>query len=432
MLFFENVSLALGALKSNKTRAMLTMLGIIIGIASVIAIMTVGNSMQTAMAEQMNSQGANKITIGLTKKSDSKLTEFLATFGILGDFGGPMRNLKDSDYITQDRIDGIMRKFGNRIESINYSESVGSGSAKVKDEYANVNLTGVNEGAYKSAKLELLAGRDFYESDFDTGRKVALVSDYYCDNLYKGNYESAIGKPAVAFVNNKYYTFVIVGVYKYESKMANFASSKYDTATDIYLPFATAKKLTHSKNRFSQIYVMALSIDDSIALASELKEFINTKYYRNNEDYEVTTFATQSQIKTFSSSITMMSTALSVVAGLSLLVGGIGVMNIMMVSVTERTREIGTRKALGATNASIKTQFVVEAVVLCIIGGIIGVILGIVIGMVAAKYMGYSGSPSVSSILISVGFSMATGVFFGYYPAKKAANMNPIDALRYE
>jgi putative ABC transport system permease protein len=127
-----------------------------------------------------------------------------------------------------------------------------------------------------------------------------------------------------------------------------------------------------------------------------------------------------------------ITTAISVVASIALLVGGIGVMNIMLVSVTERTREIGTRKALGATNSSIRTQFIIEAVVICIVGGIIGIILGLTMGNFASKLLGYPAQPSIRSIVISLSFSTAIGIFFGYYPANKAAKMNPIDALRYE
>ena len=124
--------------------------------------------------------------------------------------------------------------------------------------------------------------------------------------------------------------------------------------------------------------------------------------------------------------------ALAVIAGISLVVGGIGVMNIMLVSITERTKEIGTRKALGATNSSIRMQFITESVVICLIGGIIGIVLGVVLGTVAVKVMGYEAAVSMQSVIIAVAFSMAIGVFFGYYPANKAAQLNPIDALRYE
>jgi putative ABC transport system permease protein len=139
-----------------------------------------------------------------------------------------------------------------------------------------------------------------------------------------------------------------------------------------------------------------------------------------------------SMMDSMNTMISMIQLALSVIAGISLVVGGIGVMNIMLVSITERTKEIGTRKALGATNGSIRLQFITESVVICVIGGIIGIILGIALGTVAVKLMGYEAAVSIQSIVIAVGFSMAIGIFFGYYPANKAAKLNPIDALRYE
>ena len=139
-----------------------------------------------------------------------------------------------------------------------------------------------------------------------------------------------------------------------------------------------------------------------------------------------------SMVESMSEMVSNITTAISVIAGIALLVGGIGVMNIMLVSITERTREIGTRKALGAPNSSIRLQFIVEAIVICSIGGMIGIILGIILGTVAANLLSTSANPSVSSIILSLGFSMAIGVFFGYHPANKAAKMDPIEALRYE
>lgn len=432
MLFFENVSLAFSALKSNKTRALLTMLGIIIGIAAVITIMTVGNSMIASLTEELSSKGAKDITVGIQRKSDSGMNDLFASFGIFFGGDGPMRGLKEKDYITEERIEGILKAYGDRIEGIGFSETVGNGKTKIDSDYANVAVSGENKASIMDMDLELLAGRLFYDMDYDDGRKVAIVSDYFCNNLFGGDYEEAVGKQITVVVNGKYLTFKIIGVYKYSQRSFNFSDSEYDTRTQLYIPFNTAISFTHNKKGFKQVKVVATDINDAIDLADSIESFMNDKYYRNNDEYEISTFATQTQIKTMSSSVGMMSSAISVIAGISLLVGGIGVMNIMMVSITERTKEIGTRKALGATNLSIKTQFVIEAIVLCLVGGIIGVVLGLIVGSVATKYMGYPATASLKSIFGSLMFSVGIGVFFGYYPASKAAKMNPIDALRYE
>ena len=165
---------------------------------------------------------------------------------------------------------------------------------------------------------------------------------------------------------------------------------------------------------------------------SDIKSFFNSRYYRDNENYEITCSSMSEILDSVTEMMSTVSLAISLIAGISLLVGGIGVMNIMLVSVTERTKEIGTRKALGATNSSIRLQFIVESITLCVAGGFIGVILGLIIGNIISKVMKYSAAAPLSGIIISVLFSMAIGVFFGYYPANKAAKMNPIDALRYE
>lgn len=159
---------------------------------------------------------------------------------------------------------------------------------------------------------------------------------------------------------------------------------------------------------------------------------MNRRWYGSNESFEINAMSMESVIESMTEMLSTVSLAIAAIAGISLLVGGIGVMNIMLVSITERTREIGTRKALGAANGSIRLQFIMEAVVICLIGGAIGILLGIGIAAAATSLMGYAVSPSVPGILLSVSFSVFIGVFFGYYPANKAAKMNPIEALRYE
>ena len=169
----------------------------------------------------------------------------------------------------------------------------------------------------------------------------------------------------------------------------------------------------------------------AVGTKKNIKSFYEP-YYRNNLDFEVTVMTLESMIAMLTSMLDNITLAISIVAGIALLVGGIGVMNIMLVSVTERTREIGTRKALGAKNSSIRAQFIVEAIIICLIGGVIGLILGITAGVVLSNYMGYPAMPSIGGIVISLVFSMGIGLFFGYFPANKAAQMNAIDALRYE
>ena len=202
--------------------------------------------------------------------------------------------------------------------------------------------------------------------------------------------------------------------------------------TNAYIPLATEKEIMRSDDGYTQFTIVTdTSVSSVSAFANQVEAFF-APYYASNDNYEIATSTMESMTESMSEMVHTVSLAISLIAGISLLVGGIGVMNIMLVSITERTREIGTRKALGATNGSIRLQFIIESMVLCLVGGCLGIVLGLILGSVAASVLGYSATAPVAAIFIAVLFSMVVGVFFGYYPANKAARMDPIEALRYE
>lgn len=429
MIIYENIRLALFSLMANKMRALLTMLGIIIGIASVIAIMTVGNSVTSEMTESMTSMGANNITVSLSKKEiKAESTEEGLKFG---EIGNDDVNIKEEDLFTKEMIEEYVNKYPDEILAISANQSVGNGTVEDGNLYANISLNGVSLGYFIANDTDIISGRFFTEREMADASNVAFVSNKLVNNMFKGDTEEAIGKDIHVYIGDKFYTFTVVGVYKYEDSpyMMNTSSEK-NIQTDCYIPLRTAQAIAHLE-RYGHFTVVTKPEVDPDEFAGTTKNFFNA-YYRNDRNWEVSAFSMASLIDIMSSMMGTLTTAISVIAGIALLVGGIGVMNIMLVSITERTREIGTRKALGAPNSSIRLQFIVESIVICIIGGIIGIAIGVFAGIKLANYLGTPASPSIQSIILSLSFSMAIGVFFGYYPANKAAKMDPIEALRYE
>ncbi len=429
MLFYENVRLALHALWANKMRSLLTMLGIIIGISSVIAIMTVGNSLTTSMNESMVSLGANNITVYIQQKEEeTETTEEGLKFEAI-----PKRNVSttDDDLISRDMIENLCEVYSDEIYAVSVTENVGSGQITEGRKYANITFTGASVGAFVANDIKLTHGRFFTESEMDAGLLLGIISDKSVNNMFDGDPEAALGSVINVEVGDKFYPVTVIGVYKYEQSgfAFSFASEKNIT-TNLYIPLKTAKAINHTEGYTSFTVIVKDGVDPD-AFAATAQNFFKP-YYRNNRKFEVSAFSLTSVVETMSSMLGKITTAIAVVAGIALVVGGIGVMNIMLVSITERTREIGTRKALGAPNSSIRMQFIVEAVVICLIGGIIGIILGVTAGIGAAKLLDTVAVPSLFSIVLSLSFSMAIGVFFGYYPANKAAKMDPIEALRYE
>ena len=428
MLIWENILLALSGLKANKMRAFLTMLGIIIGIGSVITIMTLGESVTDSFTSSMQSLGANNVTVAIQPKQDEEEQDGGMMFMAMNSTAYP----QDKDYITDEMVAALRESYGEEMLGISISESAGDGRAEDGKLYANVSVTGVNADYFLAGEPEILAGRMLTESELSGDRRLAVVSDKLVNNMFGGDMQKALGSTIEVTTGDSFYSYTIVGVYKYEMSIYNmhFGAEK-DIRSTMYIPIGAARAATHSTAGYSSITAITAPGVDSTRFASRIERFLNA-YYRNNRDYEVNAFSMESMVSEFASVLGTIETAISVIAGISLLVGGIGVMNIMLVSITERTREIGTCKALGATNGSIRLQFIIEAVIICLIGGALGVALGVTAGSLASKALGFPAAASIKSIVIALLFSMSIGVFFGYYPANKAANMDPINALRYE
>ena len=430
MLIYENIRLAFSSLIANKMRALLTMLGIIIGISSVIAIMTVGNSVTQELTNSMTSMGANNITVSIqSKEIKAEVNESGMRFEDPTE--GADVSAKETDLITKEMIEDYCEKYKDNIIAISGECSLGDGQTVDGNLYANVSVTGVSLGYFVANDTKIAAGRFFTDTEMNEGKMVAFVSDKLVNNMFKGENENAIGQTIEVNVGEKIYNFVIVGVYEYEDSPYSFdMTSEKDRKTGLFIPLKTAQAIKHIPE-FGYFTVVVAGGVDPDDFAAKTKAFFNS-YYRNNRYFEASAMSMASLVSIMSDMVGTLTTAISVIAGIALLVGGIGVMNIMLVSITERTREIGTRKALGAPNSSIRLQFIVEAVVICVIGGIIGIAIGVMAGMGLANYLGTPASPSLKSIILSISFSMAIGVFFGYYPANKAAKMDPIEALRYE
>lgn len=387
----QSFKLAMKSIWSNKMRSFLTMLGIIIGVASVIILVSLVNAYMSYMTDSFSSMGTNQITVNMINLSsrsvsDEEIYEFYSEQGEVFDEISPMVS-----------ISGTI-KHGN-------------------DSMTSTSITGVSE-AYLSIKgWELQYGRNLQYGDMTGRHKVCVIGTYVADELY-GSAENAYGETLK--ING--YAFTIVGVVaQQEDEMEEGGTDDF-----VWMPYTRAVKMARNSNINNYVFTVS-DLSQATAAKSQIESFLYERF-KDEDLYTVT--AMSEMLDELNSMIAMVSAGLGGIAGISLLVAGVGVMNIMLVSVTERTREIGIRKALGARKSVIMQQFVIEAAVTSSLGGIIGIILGSVVTSAVGKLAELSATPTPAAVLVSFGVSVGIGLLFGYMPANRAAGLNPIDALR--
>lgn len=421
MFLKENILLAVEGLRSNKMRSFLTMLGIVIGIGAVIAIVSIGDAITASLNSTLSKLGTSNIYVYVAPKEDDS--------GIAYAMGNG--KMDDSDLISAEQIGAFTAKYADEIGAVSYSEAGESGKARDGHRSANISMQGVSDGYGAVSNVKITRGRFLREKDVAAGRRVAVVSDRLVSNLFRAG-EDPLGRTVDIDTDSGTESYTVVGVYHYEpiSFQGMDTDTGKDTRTPFYVPVGLVKATAENQN-YRQFILSTKGVKDTQAFTEKVQAHF-TKLYANNANYTCKVQSMENEISEWNRQLSVVATAIAAIAAIALLVGGIGVMNIMLVSVTERTREIGTRKALGARSGYIRTQFIVEAVIICLIGGVIGIAVGILLAWLGVSLMGMRLVVSVPVVLISVGFSMLIGVFFGYYPARKASRLNPIDALRYE
>jgi putative ABC transport system permease protein len=390
MRFTKLIKVAMSSVWSNKMRSFLTMLGIIIGISSVIILVGMGEGTKKQVTEQIEKLGTNLITVNLTGRRNNSISDA--------------------------ELEELKTKPG--IKEIAPSLSQGNVNIKAGTEATTTSLEASTPNYATIRKISVSAGRFIQQRDIDNRFNVLVIGPETADNLFGST--NVVGK--TMYVNG--IEFSIVGVLKSEG-----TSSVGSSDDRIIMPISTAQRLLKTANA-TTFYIEAESKEKVSEAMAYLTLFLNKKYDNNTQSYRVMNQTTL--LETANATTESMTTMLSGIAAISLLVGGIGIMNIMLVSVIERTREIGIRKAIGAKRGIILSQFLIEASTISSLGGIIGVLIGYLGAYLGPKYFGTTIVISGNIVAAAFAFSMIVGVVFGIYPASKASKLNPIDALRFE
>ncbi|GAB1487802.1 ABC transporter permease [Opitutaceae bacterium] len=402
MRFFNTIIIAIRALRRNKLRSMLTALGIIIGVGAVIATVSIGNGAKSQVEAQVASLGQNIITV---------FPGSMTTGGMRGGFG-------TASTLTTDDAEAIQREIGGIVAT----------GPQVSDRQQvlanglnwNTSITGQSPDFLSIRNWSIAEGSMFTEQDVRSAAKVAVIGQTIADQLFPG------ADPIGQSVRIRNIPFTILGILNKKG----FNTFGQDQDDVILIPYTTAMRRVTRRDRLQQIIVQAASANQMTLIQEDITALLMQRRPGRDQDFTVRNQLEIAEAATATSKT--MTLLLSAIAGVSLVVGGIGIMNIMLVCVTGRTREIGVRLAIGAHGKDILLQFLIESIILSFMGGILGILTGWGVSELLSKYNGWPILVSSTAVTIAFFFSGAVGVFFGFYPARKAAKLDPIEALRYE
>ena len=404
MLFKECFGMAVNALLANKLRSLLTMLGIIIGVGAVIAMVSIGMGVRTSVADSFASLGSNMLIImpGSTNHG-----------GVRG-AAGSRKSLKYDD----------AKAIESKIKGIDYVSPTVSSSYQVVNGNLNWNTSveGVTPELMQIRALKVENGSFISASDMNKRSRVAVIGPTVAANLF------GAGNPVGQNIRINNQPFKVIGITA--SKGQSIGQDQDDV---IYIPLTTAQERMLAITHIHSVNIQVSSPEKMDQVQAEIENLLRQRHHiRAGMEDDFTVRNMTSLMESFTENTNMITLLLGSIASISLLVGGIGIMNIMMVSVTERTREIGIRKALGATSSNVLMQFMIESMVIGIVGGVIGIASGILLSKAIGAFGGLTTTVDILPVLVSFSFAVGIGLFFGIYPARKAARLDPIDALRYE